>query len=478
MGKLTALLSVVVGVIALGSLPACNEDDPAPEPSQGVSMNECRADAAAGVDASAGEPSNGDPVAMAALRMIEQGRRVFRDETFGDEAFWGDALKLHRAVGGEANAENGVGPGLTPEAALALGLKVDSEALPASVITALQRGEVDLESADTTIVLLQANAVVGVKAIFDGDQMTSMGIQCALCHSTVDDSLAAGIGKRLDGWANRDLDVGKIVALAPDLQPIADVLSKAGTEVTVETVKAVLESWGPGKYDAELLLDGKAFQDAAMTRSAATLLPPAFGMAGVNMHTWTGFGSVTYWNAFVANTQMHGQGTFYDPRLQDAEQFPVAAANGLGNVRPATDLVTDKLAALQFYQLALEPPKPPAGSFDAAAAERGKALFGDKAQCATCHVPPLYTEPGFNMHTPAEIGIDDFQASRSPEGMYRTAPLRGLFSHQKGGFYHDGRFATLAEVVDHYDANLPAPLGPLDLTASEKTDLVEFLKSL
>jgi hypothetical protein len=476
MAKLAALLSTIV--IALGALAACNDAASTAEQSQGAGTSKGEIAGSASVEASAAELRIHDPVARTALRLIEQGRRIFRHDTFGDEAFWGGALQLHQAVGGTAHAEGGVGPGLTPEAALGLGLKVDSDALPRTVIAALKRGEVDLQSPATTIVLLQANAVVGVKAFFDGDRMTSIGIQCALCHSTVDDSIAPGIGKRLDGWASRDLDVGKIVALAPNLQPIADVLSKAGPTVTVATVKAVLESWGPGKYDAELLLDGKAFQDAAMTRSAATLLPPAFGLAGVNLHTWTGFGSVPYWNAFVANTQMHGQGTFYDPRLEDADRFPVAAANDFGNVRAPTDLITPKLEALHFYQLALQPPRPPAGSFDAAAAERGKAVFNGKGQCATCHVPPLYTEPGYNMHTGAEIGIDDFQASRSPEGRYRTAPLRGLFSHQKGGFYHDGRFPTLVEVVDHYDANLPPPLGPLALTAGEKTDLIEFLKSL
>ena len=473
MAKLAFLISC--SALALSSLAACNEGEHGGAQRKGIDPNEGQAGESGGVETSAAALHN-DPVARDALRLIDQGRRVFRHETFGDEEFWGGALKLHQAIAGAA--QGGVGAGLTPEAALGLGLKVDSDALPRRVVAALQRGEVDLKSPATTLVLLKANAVVGVTGFFNGDQLTSVGIQCALCHSTVNDALAAGVGKRLDGWANRDLDVGKIVALAPDLQPIADVLSKAGSTVTVETVKAVLQSWGPGKYDAELLLDGKAFQDAAMTRSAATLLPPAFGMGGVNMHTWTGFGSVTYWNAFVANTQMHGKGTFYDPRLADANKFPVAAANGFGNVRAPTDLVTDKLAALQFYQLALLAPKPPAGSFDAAAAQRGQALFNDKAKCATCHVPPLYTEPGYNMHSAAEIGIDDFQASRSPENRYRTAPLRGLFSHQKGGFYHDGRFATLAALVDHYDANLPAPVGPLGLSATEKTDLIEFLKSL
>jgi mono/diheme cytochrome c family protein len=239
-------------------------------------------------------------------------------------------------------------------------------------------------------------------------------------------------------------------------------------------VRDVLRSWGPGKFDAELVLDGKAFRPDG--KSAATLLPPAYGLAGVNLATWTGWGSVTHWNAFVANLEMHGQGTFYDPRLNDAEKFPIAAREGFGNVRPEPgepDLITGKLAALHLYQLAIPAPRPPADSFDAAAAARGKALFEGKASCATCHVPPLYTEPGWNMHTPEEIGIDSFQADRSPDGRYRTSPLKGLWAHQKGGFYHDGRFATLGDVVNHYDAHFE-----LALTDDEKAALVEFLKSL
>ncbi len=193
----------------------------------------------------------------------------------------------------------------------------------------------------------------------------------------------------------------------------------------------------------------------------------------MNLHTWTGWGSVTHWNAFVANLEMHGQGTFFDPRLDDAARFPVAAAHGFGHVRSDPDLVTGKLADLHLYQLALEAPRPPDGSFDAAAAARGEKLFGGAARCAGCHVRPLFTEPGWNLHTPDELGIDDFQASRSPDGRYRTTPLRGLWAHARRGFYHDGRFATLADVVDHYDRTFG-----LGLTADEKSDLVQYLKSL
>ncbi|HEX5835297.1 MAG TPA: hypothetical protein VFY34_15650, partial [Pyrinomonadaceae bacterium] len=237
------------------------------------------------------------------------------------------------------------------------------------------------------------------------------------------------------------------------------------------TVRTVLQSWGPGKFDAELFLDGKAFRPDG--KSAATLIPPAFGLAGVNLHTWTGWGSVSHWNAFVANLEMHGQGTFYDPRLNDPVKFPIAAREGFGNVRSNPDLITAKLPALQFYQLAIAAPPAPEGSFDAAAAARGAALFRNEAKCATCHVPPIYTEPGWNMHTPEEIGIDDFQAKRSPDERYRTAPLKGLWTHQTGGFYHDGRFPTLRDVVEHYNSFFGT-----NLTERQKLDLVEYLKSL
>jgi hypothetical protein len=282
----------------------------------------------------------------------------------------------------------------------------------------------------------------------------------------VDDSFAPGIGRRLDGWANRDLNVGAIVGLSPDLSAVSTLLG-----VDDATVRAVLASWGPGKYDAILVQDGRALRPDGL--SGATLLPPAYGLAGVNLATWNGWGSVTYWNAYVANTQMHGFGVFFDPRLTDPEQYPVAARAGFGNLRNEPDRVTEKLAALHFYQLSIPAPKPPAGSFDPAAAERGRVVFNGSGRCSTCHVPPLFTEPGYNMHTAEEMGIDDFQSSRSPDNRYRTAPLRGLWAHQKGGFFHDGRFPTLNDVVEHYDS-----VRGLGLTPQEKRDLVEYLKSL
>ena len=236
-------------------------------------------------------------------------------------------------------------------------------------------------------------------------------------------------------------------------------------------MRKVLAAWGPGRYDAELNLDGKAFRPDGKT--AATVIPAAFGLAGQNLHTYAGWGSIPYWNAYVANLQMHGQGTFFDPRLADKTKFPVAARAGLDNVRPARDLVTEKLEALHYYQLSIPAPKPPEDSYDHAAAQRGAALFSGKARCAGCHVPPLFSEPGWAMHTGKEIGIDDFQASRSPDGRYRTTPLRGLFVRAKGGFYHDGRFANYAAVVDHYDG-----FFKLGLTAPEKLNLIEHLKSL
>jgi hypothetical protein len=398
-------------------------------------------------------------------RMIEQGRQIFRFDTFGSQAFWGDALQLHKAIAGEKNG--GVGGGVSPKTALSVGLKVDADALPASLKQQLKEGKVDLDDPATTLALLKLNSVVGVTGYFDQNgNIRSMGIQCAFCHSTVDDSFAPGIGKRLDGWAARDLNVGVIVSLSPNLEPFTNLLG-----VDVATVKKVLTSWGPGRYDAELDKDGKAFRPDG--KQAGTLIPPAFGLAGVNLHTWTGFGSVPYWNAYVGVTQMHGSGTFFDARFSNKDQFPVAAKSGSGKTRGEPDLVTSKLSALHFYQLAIPAPTPPAGSFDKDSAMRGKNIFNVKAQCATCHVPPLFTEPGQNLHAPSEVGIDSFQADRSPTHMYRTAPLAGLWSHQKGGFYHDGRFANLGEVINHYDSFLG-----LKLTDQEKRDLIEYLKSL
>lgn len=307
-----------------------------------------------------------------ALITIDEGRRIFRHDTFGNEVFWGDTLRLHEAIAGEANG--GVGPGVSPATALAVGLKVDSRALPRSLKRALRRGEVDLDDPASTLALLSHNAVIGVKARFDSSgNLQSMGIQCALCHSTVDDSFAPGIGRRLDGWANRDLDVGTIISLAPDLSAFENLLG-----VDRATVETVLRSWGPGKFDASLNLDGKAFRPDG--EPAAVLIPPAFGLAGVNLHTWTGWGGVSHWNAFVAVLEMGGQGTLIDPRLNDPLKFPVAAANGFAEVRSNPDLVTSKLPALHLYQLALRAPKPPRGSFDRSAARRGSFRQWGKSQ--------------------------------------------------------------------------------------------------
>lgn len=406
---------------------------------------------------------------------IAEGRETFRFDTFGDEDYWGGTLQLHRAI--EGARFGGVGPGVSPRAALSLGLKVDVDALPQAVQEQLRHGKINLDDPAVTLALLKLNAVVGVTGFFnESGSLKSMGIQCALCHSTVDDSLAPGIGHRLDGWANRDLNVGAIIAAAPNLHPVADLL-----KTDVNTVRAVLNSWGPGKFDAELILDGKAFNPQQVTDGVitgtnipgATLIPPAFGLAGVNLHTWTGWGSIPHWNAFVANLEMRGKGTFFDPRLDDASRFPIAAENGFGHVVNDVDLITPKLPALHAYQLAIPAPPPPDGSFDMQAAERGDKLFSGKAKCSSCHVEPLLTEPGWNLHKPSDVCIDSFQADRAPDRRYRTAPLNGLWTHQKGGFYHDGRFATLDAVVDHYNSCMD-----LALTAPEKRDVVEYLKSL
>ncbi len=400
-----------------------------------------------------------------ALRMIKEGRQTFRFDTFGDEEFWGNALKLHHAIAGKKLG--GVGPGVSPKTALAVGLKVDRDALPKDLVQQLKEKKVDLDDPATTVALLKLDAVVGVKGFMGkDDKVRSFGITCAICHSTVDDAFAPGIGRRRDGWPNRDLNIGKIITLAPNLKPLTDRL-----DIGEDDLKKALLAWGPGKYDAELMHDGKAARPDGKT--AATLLPAAFGLAGVNNHTYTGWGSVTHWNAYVANTQMRGKGTFFDPRLNDKERFPIAVKTGDWNIRNDPDLITAKLPALHFYQLSLVAPQPPEGNFDKATAARGRAIFNGKADCKRCHVPPLFTEPGWPMHTAAEIGIDDFQAKRSPDQHYRTSPLRGLWAHAKGGFYHDGRFATLQDVIDHYNTHFK-----LGLSEKERKDLAEYLKSL
>jgi hypothetical protein len=306
----------------------------------------------------------------------------------------------------------------------------------------------------------------------------------------VDNSFTFGVGHRLDGWANRDLDVGKIIAAAPDLSPFANLLG-----VSQATVRAVVSSWGPGKFDAELLLDGKAFNPQQVTDGVvtgtnvpgATLIPNAYGLAGFNQHTWTGaWGTVSYWNAFVAALEMRGVGRFFDPRLNNAAKFPIAAANGfadLPHIPPDDDRITKKLPSLHFYQLAIPAPAPEPGvDFNVAAAARGDELFSGKAGCNNCHVEPLWTDPGWNLHTPAEMGIDSFQADRAPDNVYKTMNLAGLFVREnglfmnpanKGRYFHDGRFKTLLDVVNHYNVHFS-----LGLTAQEKSDLVEYLKSL
>jgi hypothetical protein len=416
-------------------------------------------------------PSNGqtknvtgkvnDPITNNANKMLEEGRNTFRYETFGDEVYWTDALGLHKSIMGEKNG--GIGPGLSPKAALAAGLKVDMDVIPAGVAASIKAGKVNLDDPNVTLTLLQLNAVVGVKGTFDNNKkLLTIGVTCASCHSTVDNAFLPGIGHRLDGWANRDLNVGAIISMASNLKPLTDALG-----VDEATVKKVLASWGPGKFDAELNLDGKAFRPDG--KPAATLIPEAFGHAGHNLHTWTGgWGNVTYWNAYVANLELQGKGNFYDPRLMNATQYPVAAKLGFGNKGNEPDLITSKLAALQFYQLAIPAPAAPDTIYNRTAAARGKVLFGGKAKCATCHVPPLFTEPGWNTHKPSEICIDDFQSGRAPENSYVTQGLQGLWTHMKGGFYHDGRFATLPDVVNHYNS-----CKNLGLSEGEKKDLVE-----
>jgi cytochrome c5 len=395
--------------------------------------------------------------------LIAEGKNIFRYDNFGNQDFWSGLLHIDKAIAGAANG--GFGGGVSPKTALAVGLKVDAEALPAEVVAGIQNGSISLDDPASTLALLKLDAVLGVKARFDqAGNMQSIGITCASCHSTVDNSFAPGIGKRLDGWPNRDLNVGAIISLTDNAKPIADML-----HVDEPTLRNVLGRWGPGKFNAVLFVDGKALRPDKTV--AANLLPAAFGLKGVDLTTYTGWGDITYWNAYVANIPMHGHGRFQDPRLNNPAKYPIAVENHLFDINNTPDLITSKLLPLRAYQHSLKAPGPPAGSFDMAAADRGKKIFSGKAKCNNCHGGKLYTDN--KLHKAEELGIDDFEAKRSPTGKYRTTPLGGLFARAKGGFYHDGRFATYIDVVNHYDNRFS-----LGLSASQKQDLVEYLKSL
>jgi mono/diheme cytochrome c family protein/cytochrome c5 len=357
-------------------------------------------------------------------QLVAQGKEIFRFDTFGDEVFWTDTLGLHRVIQS----------GVSPATALGVGLKVDASALPAGILASA-----DLNDPATTVALLKLNAVVGVQGVVETvngkDSLMSVGITCALCHSTVDNSVAPGIGQRLDGWPNRDLNVGAIVALSPALQDPA--------------TQAVLTSWGPGMYDAYWTHDGQ---------NHPTVIPPAYGLHEVALETFTGEGPVSYWNAYVAVTQMHGHGNFDDPRL------------GI-HIEQSPDMVTSKLPALREYQHSIAAPPPPAGSFDDAAATRGKALFIGQARCSECHNGNALTDAGKRLHQPSEVGTDPTLAERATTGLYRTTPLHAVWQHPP--YFHDGSAATLDDVVKHYDDHFR-----LGLTPDQRRDLVEYLKSL
>ena len=350
--------------------------------------------------------------------LITEGQKIFRFDTFGDEQVWTDKLRLHEVVQKSVD----------PATALKVGLKVDADVLPPGTLE-----KADLKSPATTVALLKMNAVVGLQATVDANnQITRLGVTCALCHSTVDNSVMPGIGRRLDGWPNRDLNVGAIIALSPALP--ADK-------------KAVYNSWGPGKYDPRFNQDGK---------NTPLVLPPAYGLADIKNETYTAEGPISYWNAYVAVTQMGGQGNFSDPRL------------GI-DVKHSPDLVTSKLPALRAYQHSLPAPPPPPGSFDVAGAERGRAVF-DRS-CASCHVGVSGTDNNNGiLHPPADTGVDGAYAARTASKAYRTTPLRGLWQHPP--YFHDGSAATLAAVVAHYNK-----VRKLGLSAEQQQDLVEFLKS-
>jgi cytochrome c553 len=396
--------------IAVSMLSACRDEEPtSPEPSR---------DPASAVAAAL------DPV------LVAKGKEIFRLDTYGDETFWTDTLRLHRVIRRS----------VSPAAALGLGLKVDVQALPQSIKSALRAGTLDLDDPATTVALLDLGAIVGlVGKVNARNTLTSIGTTCALCHSTVDNSFAPGIGKRLDGWPNRDLDVGAIIALSPALTPAQ---------------RRVYQSWGPGKYDPRFNIDGK---------NIPVVLPPAFGLRHVKREVYTGDGVVSYWNAYVAVTQMHGHGRFVDPRIGVRVNNP-------------PDLVSAKLRPLRLYQFSLETPEPLAGAFNQQAARRGREVFRGAAKCASCHTGPTYTDVNRGrLHRPAEVGQSAAYAARSATKRLRTTPLRGLWHPPQltGPYFHDGSAATLEAVVEHYVRELG-----LTLTRGQKADLVEFLKTL
>jgi mono/diheme cytochrome c family protein len=370
------------------------------------------------------------------------GRGSFRFDTFRDEQLWTDTFQLHEAL-----------ETVTPAAALTLGLKVDADALPPPVIQAVTSGQLDIDDPKVTRRLLELNAVVGVVARIADDRVKSVGITCALCHSTVDDSLMPNIGRRLDGWPNLDLDVGKIVALAPGFP---------------DALRSEFQGWGPGKYDPRHhVFDGTNIISLIPPdeHSLPVVIPAAYGLAGVGFETYTGDGPISYWNSYVGVTQMGGQGSFSDPRI------------GV-SVFQKPDLVTPKLAALLAYQLSLNAPPPPPNSFNKEAASRGQEIFNGVGRCGTCHIPPTYTDVLTGpdprvpvLHAASEVGADPRYAARSATGLYRTTPLRALWQHPP--YFHDGSAADLLAVVNHYNQ-----FFGLNLTDQQKADLVEFLKSL
>jgi mono/diheme cytochrome c family protein len=378
---------------------------------------------------------NDSPAASAPVdpQVLAAGRQTFRFDTFGDEAQWTDSLRMHEVI------ETGV----SPNTALAVGLKVDADALPSTLVDAIKAGQVDLDSPATTLALIKLDAVVGIKGQVETvngvDRLRKVGVTCALCHSSVDDSFAKGIGKRLDGWPNRDLNPGAIIALSPALDA---------------RTKAIYQSWGKGKFDPRFNVDGL---------SNPVVIPPAYGLAGIDRVTYTGDGSeIAYWNRYVSVVEMGGLGTFDESRLN------------LHVVHGTTDLVTSKLPALQAYQLSLAAPAAPVGTFDAVAAVRGQALFAGKAQCASCHSGSTFTDANTTLHTAAASMAEPESpsyAGRSATGLYRTGPLRGAWQHAP--YFHDGSAATLDDVAQTYNQR-----QQLGLTANEVKDLAHYLRSL
>ncbi|MEO8859270.1 MAG: hypothetical protein ABI343_19975 [Burkholderiaceae bacterium] len=458
-------------------------------------------------------------------QVVTAGQQTFRYDTFGDETFWTDTLKMNKVI------ETAVDP-LT---AASVGLKIDVSALPADVVKGVVDGTIPLNDPQTTLALLSLNAVVGVKGQVskgvDGKlHLDRVGITCALCHSTVSKdlqvtapdpanpagpriSLAGIVGERLDGWPNRALQPGTIISLSPALTAVQ---------------KAEYASWatkfGPGFYDPRINVNTDPGSNPAVgpnidanvaaykaAGGIPVVIPPAFGLVGLSKSIFTGDGDTAhepagptaYWNRYVGVAQMHGHGTFFDERII-INGKPLNVDHRVGD-----DLITAILPQLEAYQWSIAAPAigthgtkwAVASDLDTQAVTRGKAVFEGPAKCSSCHSGSSFTDVNtFGLHpASASVALDKNYIKFSATKQWRTTPLKGIWTHPP--YFHDGSGAlntTTAKCMDGSDIgslagaadrvrqdlacvvnryNDPKQLN-LGLTDAQRVDLVEYLKSL